>query len=73
MKKQFVKVITYYGEVVWLNIDNIVSIKESDELSDTFIIMTNAVDESGKSKCYAIQGSPEVFFNAFDSAVDNFL
>ncbi len=72
MRNQFIKVTTYYGEAVWLNVENIVSIKESDELQDTFIILTNTTDETGKGKHYEVQGSPEVFFDAFGLTVSSF-
>lgn len=68
MKKKFIKVTTWGGEVVWLNSANIVTITESKSKADTMVITTNAVDR-GESEYYLVPGSPEVLIAALGEEI----
>ncbi len=64
MKNQFIKVITKYGKIVWINVDNIVSVTEAVNDQDSFVVLTNATD--GEGRTYVVEGSPEVFLDTLD-------
>lgn len=54
---KYLSITTTSKESVWINIDNIVSIKVSSSDSGVIDILTNAVDIDGDNKVYHVRGS----------------
>lgn len=68
MKNQFVKVQLSPAGEIWLNVDNIVSIRDNGE---TFTVYTNSVNKSDV-RFYSVKGSVEDFIRTIGFEAKSF-
>ncbi len=68
MKNQFVKVQLSPASEIWLNVDNIVSIRDNGE---TFTVYTNSVNKSDV-RFYSVNGSVEDFIRTIGFEAKSF-
>ena len=66
MKNQFIKIVTKYGKMVWLNVSHIVAVYEGHNQPDCFVILTNSNDGDGEGQVYIVEGSLELFLETLD-------
>lgn len=66
---KYLSITTTGKESVWINIDNIVSIKVSSSDSGVVDILTNAVDIDGDNKVYHVRGSLQSLMASIGASV----